>query len=234
MPDYCQLDEAFGSIIEGPVKPSSQSKRDRKKEKEKKEKSVPAVPQEEPFEIGTDPDRQQYVRPKLIEAMKKTKPSWFGTTDNVEPSSPLIKNTGATVTTGFADFNPVDNSPKQFMLGSDFMSAFNQSGAQKASAFPAILNDESDIWGPLVPPSAHAQAPTSYYNFDHMRSGPATDDDAKAINKGALQRRLQSIYERLDALETAKRENAHTEVMLFVLSGVFLLFSLDIVTKISK
>jgi hypothetical protein len=228
MPDYCQLDQAFGPIIEENTKPVT------KKEKKKKDRSVPAPPLEEPFEIGNDPDRQQYVRPKLVEAMKKTKPSWFGTTDNVEPSSPLIKNGGSSaVTSGFSDFNPVDNSPKQFMLGSEFMSAFNQSGAQKASAFPAILNDESDIWGPLVPPSAHAQAPSAYYNFDHMRPG-GDSDDSKSINKGALQRRLQSIYDRLDALETAKRENAHTEVMLFVLSGVFLLFSLDVVTKLSK
>jgi hypothetical protein len=210
MPDYCQLDEAFSPMIES----------NNKSPKEKKKKSRANVPKEEHFEIGTDPDRQQYVRPKLVEAMQKTKPAWFGTNDSVEPSSLLPKD-------GFADFNPVDNSPKQFMLGSDFLSAFNQTGVQKPSAFPAILNDEADIWAPLVPASAHNFSP--YNNYDNPP--PRSEDN---INKNALQRRLQSIYERLDALETAKRENAHTEVMLFVLSGVFLLFSLDILSKISK
>lgn len=225
MPEYgCNLDEAF--------KPQEQQK-EAPKQKTKKKKSsaltAPALPPEEYInftQLGGDPDRQQWVRPKLIEAMNSEKPAWFGSTDAVEPSE-FMKSLKAAEQ--FADYNPSDGATTSGLtddgIGADFMSAFRERGVQKASAVPAP--PISDIWKPLTP----AGADTAFFNYLPQLQ---PQSEGHGINHDALHRRLKSIYERLDMLETAKRDNANKEVMLFVMSGVFFLFSLDLITRISK
>ena len=158
-----------------------------------------------------DPDRQQYVRPKLVEAMKKAKPAWFGTTDNVEGNSYIG---GKFVGDSFANYDPNQ---------ADFMSGFDMRGAQKASALP-IGTPAYDPWGPLLPSGFTAGSLIS----------KSQQSASLEPNADALHRRLRSIYERLDSLEVSKHENSQTEVALFVLTGVFFLFSLDLIAKIGR
>ncbi len=220
----CNLEDAFKSQQEPP----------KQKTKKKKSTSTSAIMPPEEYinftQIGedvskksSDPDRQQWVRPKLIDAMNN-KPSWFGSTDAVEPSE-FMKSLKAEEQ--FADYNPseADSSLNSSRIGADFLSAFRERGVQKASAVPAPAI--SDIWKPLTP----AGADTAFFNYLPQLQ---PQSEGTGINHDALQRRLKSIYERLDMLETAKRENANTEVMLFVVSGVFFLFSLDLITRIAK
>ncbi len=232
MPDYgCNLDEAFQDKSEE-VPATNQVNKSKKK---KKSSAIPPPQEYIDFtQIGGDPDRQQYVRPKLVEAMKKTKPSWFGSTDNVEPS-PFMQamNKSSNNIESYADFNPQANMSNEYHLGTDinadFATAFAQRGVEKAtsSSFPAYP-PISDVWKPLTPSGAE----TAFFNY--LPKSQHTDDIPSSINQDSLHRRLKSIYDRLDLLETTKRENSQTEVVLFVLSGVFFLFSLDLVTKISK
>jgi hypothetical protein len=226
MADYCLLTEAFqdelAPKVEKPVK--------------KKKRAHVALPAEtDSFVDGgvsigdtrinnvisdsarrdnLDPDRQQYVRPKLVEAMKKAKPAWFGTTDNVEGNSYIG---GKLVGDSFADYDPNQ---------ADFMSGFDMRGTQKASALP-IRTPAYDPWGPLLPSgftSGSLPAPL----------GESPQSALREPNAEALHRRLRSIYERLDSLEVSKHENSQTEVALFVLTGVFFLFSLDLIAKIGR
>jgi hypothetical protein len=257
MPDYgCNLDEAFQTNA-----PEAEEQQQQQSKKSKRKKpsfvssiSAPALPPEEYINftqlggasnksgnetiigatdvttrygckdnhcdkrVAIDPDRQQYVRPKLIEAMKNKKPAWFGSTDAVEPSD-FMNSFKAKET--YADYGGNDAN-----VEADFMSAFKERGVQKASAVPAT--PIVDVWKPLTP----AGADTAFFNY--LPQLPATQSEGHGLNTDAMQRRLKSIYERLDLLETARRENAQTEVMLFVISGVFFLFSLDLITRISK
>jgi hypothetical protein len=199
MADYCLLEEAFRDELVQKEKPSGTKK--------KKKSAAPAVTvPEEPETIGTDPDRQQFVRPKLVDAMTKAKPAWFGTTDNVVPSSYGDD--------GFANYDP---------YRADFMTGFDMRGTQKASALPAGTPAyqpwESMVGGSLL---------------SAIKDMQPNAGASKSHDMDKMQRRLKSIYERLDALETSKRENAQTEVALFVLSGVFFLFSLDLISKLGK
>jgi hypothetical protein len=230
MPDYgCNLDEAFqDKSEEAPA--SSQMNKSKKK---KKSSAIPPPQEYIDFtQIGGDPDRQQYVRPKLVDAMQKSKPSWFGSTDSVE-ASPFMQamNKSQNVTESYADFNPGVNSSNEYHLGNDinadFTTAFSQRGVQKASAIPAYP-PISDVWKPLTPSGAD----TAFFNY--LPKSQPTENIVSSVNQDSLHRRLKSIYDRLDLLETSKRENAETEVVLFVLSGVFFLFSLDLVTKLSR
>jgi hypothetical protein len=227
MPEYgCSLDDAFKTQEQPKETPKPKTKK-----KKSSGLSAPVLPPAEYIDftqLGGDPDRQQWVRPKLIEAMNTEKPSWFGSTDAVEPSE-FMKSLKAAEQ--FADYNPSDSATTNSGLsddgiGADFMSAFRDRGVQKASAVPA-QPPISDIWKPLTP----AGAETAFFNYlPQLQSQP----DGRGVDHDALQRRLKSIYERLDTLETAKRDNSNKEVMLFVMSGVFFLFSLDLITRISK
>jgi hypothetical protein len=225
MPEYgCSLDDAFKIQEEQKETPKHKTKK-----KKSSALTAPALPPAEYInftQLGGDPDRQQWVRPKLIEAMNTEKPSWFGSTDAVEPSE-FMKSLKAAEQ--FADYNPSDAAVNSGLsddgIGADFMSAFRERGVQKASAIPAPAI--SDAWKPLTP----AGAETAFFNYlPQLQPQP----EGAGIDRDALHRRLKSIYERLDTLETSKRDNANKEVMLFVMSGVFFLFSLDLITRISK
>jgi hypothetical protein len=215
----CNLEDAFKS---------QEQKKDPPKQKTKKKKSSAAMPPEEYInftQIGDDPDRQQWVRTKLVDAMNNDKPAWFGSTDAVEPSE-FMKS--LKTSEQFADYNPSETTANNLTdngMAADFLSAFRERGVQKASAVPAPAI--SDIWKPLTPTGAE----TAFFNYLPQLQ---PQSEGSGINHDALQRRLKSIYERLDMLETSKRENANTEVMLFVVSGVFFLFSLDLITRIAK
>jgi hypothetical protein len=52
-----------------------------------------------------------------------------------------------------------------------------------------------------------------------------------SYEKEELFRKLDSIYARLDDLEVRRGENAQTETLLFIMSGIFVLFSMDLLVK---
>jgi hypothetical protein len=219
MPEYgCNLEEAFKSQ-------EKQKEIPKQKTKKKKFSTIPVEEYINFTKLGGDPDRQQWVRPKLLEAMNNEKPAWFGSSDAVEPSEFMKSFKSAEQ---FADYNSSDdiaNSNTNDNIEADFLSAFRERGVQKASATPAPAI--SDVWKPLTP----AGAETAFFNYLPQLQ---PQSEGRGIEHDALQRRLKSIYERLDILETSKRENSNKEVMLFVMSGVFFLFSLDLITRISK
>jgi hypothetical protein len=67
-------------------------------------------------------------------------------------------------------------------------------------------------------------APGGLIPIDQARQAPPYDKDE-------FFRRLDSIYARLDDLELRKSENAQTEILLFITSGIFVLFSLDLLVR---
>jgi len=54
---------------------------------------------------------------------------------------------------------------------------------------------------------------------------PSPEDGRDVIKK------LDKIFARLDDLENRKSENANTEVVLFVMSGLFILFTMDLLVR---
>ena len=120
---------------------------------------------------------------------------------------------------------------------------------------PAGLSSSSQFWKPGYGDSSlagmgqmlggiqDAGAGTAFYKALPAPGGTyasrmSADDGAsraEPAKEDAIQRRLQSIYQRLDELEVGqKHENAQSETVLFVLSGVFVLFALDLVTKLGR
>lgn len=162
---------------------------------------------------------------------------------------------GANLEENYSPFNPNDEDGES----TDFMSAFKQLASDKPTAGEALsIPSISNFWKPGY---GDSQAnPSAGYNHllgtEHPGTGGAAydsgantafykalpapgsrrairEDNGEKAEPDVVQRRLQSIYRRLDELEVGqKHENAQSETVLFVLSGVFVLFALDLVSKL--
>jgi hypothetical protein len=151
--------------------------------------------------------------------MTKKTPAFFGANfDLEEPYAPFVAD-------------ETDDS-----LGPDFADAFKQIGSSKPSTPALTIPSVSNFWKPMTP----AGADTAFYKALPAPGGTyatatTVEDGAAVITNNALHGRLSKIYERLDELEVGqKHESASSETVLFVLSGVFVLFALDLVSKLGR
>jgi hypothetical protein len=159
-------------------------------------------------------------------ALKGKLPSYFGA--NYDDDAPIRRRMyDDSVEEGFASFTNVIGDDPGYRLSPDFTSAFSGKGADKASGAEVLpIPSVRNVWKPLTPSGAN----TSF--FDRLPSpGGEIPIGQVPSDKEELFRKLDSIYARLDDLETRKGENAQTETLLFIMSGIFVLFSMDLLVK---
>jgi hypothetical protein len=128
---------------------------------------------------------------------------------------------------GYADFNPALNDNPGYQIAGAGFGSFDKKGLEKATGekimpTPALNN----VWKPLTPGGAQ----TSFFDA-HYGHASKTDDSFSREEKEALLKKLDVLFARLDDLENKKNEYAHTEVSLFILSGLFLLFGMETLRK---
>jgi hypothetical protein len=168
--------------------------------------------------------------------LKGKYPSYFGANydDDGSRKKQTLSNTslqGAddAVEEGFASFTNVIGDDPAYRLSPDFGSAFEGKGVNRASGTDVLpIPSVKNVWKPLTPTGAS----TAF--FDKLPS-PGGDipigQTGSTYDKEELFRKLDSIYARLDDLETRRGENAQTETLLFIMSGIFILFSMDLLVK---
>ena len=215
----CSLEEAF------PLMEDNMS--DQKTAKKKNKTRRPFLP---PPEVETiDPDRpgQKPINPERLIGSKIQ----FDRSD-----SPLLSSTNFGSAGGdFANApNPDYENPKEYMLeGSDWNKIFNDSSTPDwlKSRIPVRNTEHSNIIQPWFDGS-----PTLYEEIPKdWRSGERRDlqkyDDNQMSKLDELQMRIDNLFAKLEAREYARSEANHTEVILFVLGGIFLLLILDLIVK---
>lgn len=156
----------------------------------------------------TDPGKTMYGEPV---------PSYFGKNNDTD---------------SFADFSKLaGDNPGYQLEGSDFMTAFSGKGVDKAaggagsSMEPASLDN---VWKPLAPRGLVPNAPTV-----PASNGIVYPHDASfnSEEKQTLLRKLDVLFARLEELESKRNDYAHSEVALFILSGLFLMFGMETMRK---
>jgi hypothetical protein len=111
-------------------------------------------------------------------------------------------------------------------LTPDFKSAFAGKGADKASGLPTP--SVNDSWKPMT----SGGATTSFYSkLQEPVRQQVQSHGSFAFDKEEYFKKLDTIYARLDDLESRKGENSQTEILLFVMSGIFVLFSMDLLVR---
>lgn len=170
---------------------------------------------------GIQPVIENVAPSKENSATTRATPSWFG----------RHVDEGFTPYTGGAsgsDGKPAENA-QEYMLQPSFDKSFSGLGMDKSNGGPVLpLPNLSDRWKPMTPGGETAF-------FERVAGGPRigtqgveTMTDAQEIKK-----KLDKIFSRLDEIEgrRACTDNNNTEVGMFVMSGLFVLFFMDLLVR---
>jgi hypothetical protein len=143
-----------------------------------------------------------------------------------QDGTPVPSYFGKSENQGFADFSKslTDNTGYQ-IPGADFLGSFRQSGLDKPSGEQNLpIPNINSVWKPITPSGTN----TSFFDS----SGERNDSIFSKDEKESLLSKLDTLFARLEDLESKKNEYSHVEVSIFILSGLFLLFGLETVRKI--
>jgi hypothetical protein len=136
---------------------------------------------------------------------------------------------GADPEDGFADYQP---DAANFLMEPTIENGFGiGSGNSAALPVPSV----SDYWKPLTP----AGVETSFFNTLPAPGGRYSKRDkvketVPQWEEPGINRKIDQIMARLDDLQrrnSGSPEQAQTEIMLFVSSGIFVLFLMDLLVK---
>lgn len=143
-----------------------------------------------------------------------------------QDGTPVPSYFGKSENQGFADFSKslTDNTGYQ-IPGADFLGSFRQSGLDKPSGEQNLpIPNINSVWKPITPSGTN----TSFFDSSGGRDESIFSKDEKE----SLLSKLDTLFARLEDLESKKNQYSHVEVSIFILSGLFLLFGLETVRKI--
>ncbi len=154
--------------------------------------------------------------PNKLEPPRIEVPSFFGAGEDDDDE----------VKEGFASYTNVIGDDPGYKLSPDFGATFLGKGVNKASGSSLPEVPSNMFWKPLT----GAGAKTSFYSRADLQMPKAQPPSAPGDVAEVL-RKLDRIFTRLDDLESRKSENANTEVVMFVMTGLFVMFSMDLLVR---
>jgi len=133
----------------------------------------------------------------------------------------------------FADYIP---DQENYRLQPDFLTAFEHAGVAKAGSASkmgagtgAKLPPPSAnmYWKPLTPSGAQTsfiESPSQHKYYPDAKHG--------GITNAEIMKKIDKIFARLDDLNAASSpEQIHSELLMFISSGIFVLFMMDLLVK---
>lgn len=179
----------------------------------------------EPFVPRNDDDPNgDYVRAELPIGINVP-----GTTEVQKPCPGRKKFFGADPDGDtFANYIP---DQENYRLEPDFLTAFEHAGVAKAGSSAALPNPSVNMyWKPLTPSGAQTsfieRLPPpggDYYQAPSRLQGDVSNDD--------IMKKLDKLWARLDDMNTSSPEQVTSELLMFISSGVFVIFLMDLLVK---
>ena len=140
-------------------------------------------------------------------------PSFFGAEPFTNPSEDVM-----------APFNSRLDQPNGYMLESDFTKAFDQPGFGRSSGSPLPTPELRHRWKPL----SADRVDTAFTSGQKSSQFAGLETGEFAAMKG----RIDTLIARLDDLEDrAAGANPQLEMLSFIMTGLFLMFALDLTVK---
>jgi len=128
----------------------------------------------------------------------------------------------------FADYVP---DQENYRLQPDFLTAFEHAGVAKAgSAANRVAGAKMPTpsanmyWKPLTPSGAQT-------SFIESPSQHKYYPDAKHGTNAEIMKKIDKIFARLDDMNTSSPEQIHSELLMFISSGIFVMFMMDLLVK---
>lgn len=150
---------------------------------------------------------------------------------------PVPSYFGKSANDGFADYSTsMTDNPGYSVQGSMFSPSTTPSlGLDKAAGSLSLPTPSiTDAWKPMTSSGSR----TSYFENtmpleDNQGTNGANGKYASFSNdeKQSLLQKLDTLFARLEELESKTNEYAHAEISLFILSGLFLMFGLETARK---
>jgi len=179
------------------------------------------------------------------ELESKNVPSFFGA-DPVDSSCSMPKKKALTENfNSIAPFVDIIGEDETYRLKPDFGKTFDMKGAQKAGGAESDSQNASYLTPTKMLPSGNLPYPnldmfwkengiaggqSSFFSQLKAPGGqPSTEQHEQQLTKNQeVLHKLDRIFARLDDMDSAKSENSQTEVLLFILTGLGVIFLMDI------
>lgn len=159
-------------------------------------------------------------------ATTRAAPKWFGgfvegVTENFTPYTGTVSDPGT-------PSEEVQENSEEYMLQPAFNKSLKEFGGVNKATGPILpLPNLSDRWKPMTPGGQTAF-------FERIEQpAPANSSHEMPTDSIEIKRKLDRIFERLDQIEQQRSctDNNNTEVGMFVISGVFVLFFMDLLVR---
>ena len=213
------------------------------------------APQAEPFQDTSVPydltsqrqpnDAGQISRNTFPSVVGQTKlpkkssstPSYFGASEDTEEGFQGLGGAEGTFGLTSKNYSPKMNyenvigNDDAYRMYPDFKAAFDRVTGTSAAAGKALgpVPSVGFEWKPLTPSGAR----TSFFDELPPPGGTYAKDTSVPVGEETrtIQKKLDTLFARLDDLESRRGENTQTEVLLFVMSGLFVIFGMDVISK---
>jgi hypothetical protein len=234
---YCSLEEAFQTNISDSVlpplrqhaieEPSSRGEKGRSKSKRVRRSTLPP---QEPSVI--EPDRPAHRPKSEAELLGGGVPQNDFTTSL---SSYLIGSPDPN-----EDYFPYPNGAdgqgsefeKQFMLEPNWYEQMQTRLPNPRSETPSLPGYSVDGFSTL-----YKEVPSPIFRSDDTsknssrQGNPLSHPVTTVNNDPELRRRIDDLFQKIDNLELSRSESVHSEIILFVMVGIFILLMLDLLLK---
>lgn len=235
---YCTLEEAFqSSITDSALPPMRQglleepsNKGERGRSKSKKSRRSPLPPQEPSV---VEPDRPAH-RPKSDAELLGGGPPRNDFTTSL--SSYLIG-----VDDPNEDYFPYPNGAdggdfeKQFMLEPNWYEQMQTRMPHPRAETPPLPGASVDGFSTLykdVPVPKRRDDEKRYIASPNEKHGSPQTQAATVVTRDPeLHKRIDDLFQKIDNLELSRSESNHSEIILFVMTGIFILLMLDLLLK---
>jgi hypothetical protein len=173
-------------------------------------------------------------------------PSYFGASPTDVAGSPLPKKKKEGFTG--APYSDVIGSNQSYMLNSDFTKNGQQFMAQKSGAYGLLSPELQGLESPKLPPPERAlnwrngDTPGGmslfYDSLKNLSSSQQSQQEASPSPLSGQQsqellRKMDAILARLDDKDYVNPESAQREVLLFIMTGLGVLFLMDVTCRVA-
>ena len=232
---YCTLEEAFQTNIsesvlppmrqQSPEEPTSRGEKGRLKPKKHKRSNMPP---QEPSVV--EPDRPAHRPKQPAELLGGPAP---GNDVSTSLSSYLIGAPDPNedyfpFPTGESEGPDYD---KQFMLEPNWYEQFQERMPNPKAETPRLPGTPVDGRSTLY---KNVQASKKKYDdvdIPDERIGAPVALAASVTQDPELRKRIDELFQKIDNLEISRSESNHSEIILFVMTGIFVLLMLDLLLK---
>lgn len=131
----------------------------------------------------------------------------------------------------FADYNP---NQEDYRLQPDFTKAFEPKGLDRAGAVQTLPSPNLNVaWKPIskgVPTAFYDKLTLPKGSYQRVKDRSPSEEEEEHSMKDVM-KRMDTLFARLDDLHATTPEQMTSEMLMFISTGIFVMFMMDLLVK---